>query len=122
MRAAIATGRFVSLCTIQKPDGLYGTSGAPSGRFTNVDGLVDIPCTAPPPSNASLQSTEVRALSDIMASELKHVLLNGYYPALEAGKSAGWVALLDGVPYFIMGAESDSQGTQTRMEVRHSIV
>ena len=118
MPEAIKTGLFVSLCTIQAPSGIFNASGAPDGNYVDVAGLVDIPCTAPPPSEIRIQSTELKGLAEIMAAQLKHVLLNGYYPTLEAGIRSGWQAVIDGTVYDALGAESDSQGTQTRMEVK----
>ena len=120
MPQAIATGLFVSLFTAQKPSGNLGPSGAPDGTYVNVSGLVDIPCTAPPPSDARIQATEVRELEVIISSQLKHVLLNGYYPALESGIQSGWQAIIDGTTYICLGAESDSQGQLTRVEVKIS--
>lgn len=118
MPEAVATGRFGSLFTAQQPSGNLGPSGAPDGTFVDVVGLVDIPCTAPPPSSARIQATEVKELEEIMAAQLKHVLLNGYYPTLEAGVQAGWQCIIDGVAYDMLGAESDSQGQMTHAEVR----
>ena len=118
MGEAQITETFVSRCTIERPSGNFGPSGAPDNLFVAITGLVDIPCMAPPPSALRIQATEQKALAEIMASEMKHVLLNGWYPAIEGGVSHGWRAVIDGTPYDILGAESDSQGTQTRMEVR----
>ena len=36
MQRANASGLFVSLCTIQQPDGLFIDAGQPSGNFVNV--------------------------------------------------------------------------------------
>lgn len=119
---AITEGRFQSLCTIQAPDGAYGPSGAPSNNYVNVAGLVGLSCQDEPPSMARIQATEVKALADIMSLNLRHVLLAGYYPAI--AQNTNWRAVItaaDGVTvvvYDILGAESDSQGQFTRMEVR----
>ena len=118
MPEAIRTGLFVSLCTIQAPSGGFGPSGAPVGPYADVAGLVNIPCTAPPPGETRILSTEVKELAEIMAAQLKHVLLDNYYPTLEAGVRVGWQALIDGTAYDILGAESDSNGQMTRMEVK----
>jgi len=124
MPTAVATGLFVSLFTAQAPDGLLGPTGAPSGNYANVAGLVGIPCTAPPTSDERIQADEVRKLEEIIASELHHVLLDGYYPALDAGwrgqgtPPGAWQAVVDGVAYIIMGVESDSQNQMTRVQVR----
>src|ERR1039458_899152 len=115
MPGAVSTGLFVSLFTAQAPSGTLGPSGSPDGLYSDVAGLVGIPCTAPPTSELRIQATEVRELEQIVASELHHVLLNSYYPALEAGwrgdgvPPGAWQAVVDGVAYIIMGVESDSQ-------------
>lgn len=118
MTEAVATGLFGSLCTLQQPSGNLGPSGAPDGTYADVVGLVDIACTAPPPSEARIQATEVKAMAEIMAVELKHVLLSGYYPACEGGAAVGWRAVVDGVDYDLLGAESDSQGMMTRLAIK----
>lgn len=114
MPQARDTGLFVSLCTIQQPSGVFGPSGAPDGLWVDVTGLVEIPCTAPPISEARLQSTEVKALAEIMSRNILHVLLNGFY----APVSPAWRAVIDGTAYDILGTEHDSQSQMTRMEVQ----
>lgn len=122
MPEAATMGRFESLCTIQAPDGLFGPSGAPSGNYANVAGLIAIACQDEAPSMARIQATEVKALAEIMALNLRHVLLDGYYPTI--AQNTQWRATItaaDGVTvttYDILGAESDSQGQMTRMQVR----
>lgn len=120
MPQAVATGSFTSLATIQKPDGLLGPSGAPSGTYTNVPGLVNIPCMDAVPSMARVQATEVKALADIMSKGLRHMLLNGYYPEStpDGQIPSYWRAVVDGITYDILGVEHDSQGTQTRLELQ----
>lgn len=133
MPLANASGLFVSLFTAQEPDGVFGQTGAPSGSYVDVAGLVDIPCTAPPETQGSIQATEVRALEEITSSELHHVLLNGYYPTLDQGwrgeladATGAWICQITwkGEPYAynIMGVESDSQSTQTRVKVKLATV
>ena len=125
MPAAIATGLFVSLFTAQEPRPTQGPNGAIEFDYVNVAGLIDIACTAPPTSTSDIQATEVRALEDITASEMHHVLLAGYYPTLDAGwrgenadGKGAWIALIDGFQYEISGVESDSQSQMTRMRVK----
>ena len=131
MPAAILTGCFVSLFTAQEPVPTVGPTGAVAFDYVNVSDstLIDVPCTAPPPSPASITATEVRALEEITASELHHVLLNGYYPQLDAGwrgenvdGKGAWIALIDGFQYEISGVESDSQKQMTRMTVKLATV
>lgn len=120
MPEAIATGLFDSLATIQAPDGSFGASGAPSGNYVDVSGLVAIACIDAPPSDARIQATEAKSLADQLSLNMRHVLLSGYYPTIETD----WRAVItksDGttvVIYDIMGAESDSQTQMTRLEVR----
>ena len=57
MPRAIETGLFVSLCTIQQPDGNYGPSGQPSGVYVDVSGLVEIPCMSAVPSDSRIQAS-----------------------------------------------------------------
>ena len=111
-------GLWPSLCTIQQPTGALGASGAPANTFQDVAGMVNIPCTDAPPMPSRIQSTEVKALEEIMARQIRHVVLSGPYPALEAGVAAGWRAVIDEVVYDIMGAEGDSHAQMTRMECR----
>ena len=118
MPQAIATGLFVSLCTIQAPTGNLGVTGAPDGTYADVSGLVNIPCIDAVFSPSSIQATEVKALQDIMASGFRHVLLNGSYDSIIAGTGVGWRAIVDNVTYDLLGAEPDSQTTQTRLHLR----
>ena len=79
-------GLFDSLCTIQVPDGVLGASGAPSGNFVNVAGLIpagnigvnliNIPCMESVPSTARVQATEVKDLAEIMVGVLGSNLTN----------------------------------------------
>lgn len=126
MPAATLTGLFSSLCTIQQPDGALIGAGQPSGTFTNVAGLVNIPCVDAPPSIARVQATEVKAIAEIMSIGLRHILLNGYYANIIGGNLSatglGWRAIVDGITYDILGAEADSQLTQTRLDLRLATV
>ena len=125
MPAAVESGLFVSLFTAQEPVPTIGPTGAVEFDYTDVAGLVNIPCMAPPESPGSITATEVLALEEITASELHHVLLNGYYPALDAGwrgensdGKGAWIARIDGFNYEISGVESDSQSVMTRVRVK----
>jgi hypothetical protein len=118
MPSALATGLFISLCTLQQPSGNTGPSGAPDGTWVDVPGLVNIPCMAPPISSAAITADEVRTLAEVLAFEIKHVLLNRRYPAAEGGAAVGWRAVVDGTNYTLMGAESDSQDVMTRLRIK----
>jgi len=124
MPAAIATGLFVSLFTAMEPVPVIGPTGAVEFDYTPVSGLMNIPCIAAPESPANIVATEVRALTEITASEIRHVLLDSWYPQLDAGwrgensdDKGAWIAMIDGFNYEISGVESDSQTTQTRIKV-----
>jgi hypothetical protein len=122
MPASQATGLFPALCTIQTPDGTFTASRAPSNNWISVSGMIGIPCQDEPPSVTRVQATEVKDLAEIMAKGLRHVLLNGSFPALVALKFNGQVRAVitdkqgNAVTYEILGAESDSQSMQTRFE------
>ena len=113
MTEAVATGRFVSLCTLQAPSGVFTASGAPDGVYVPVDGLVDLPCTAPP-----LASGETRTLQDIEALDHNTVLLEGYFPTIDEGWRNGWQAVVDGVAYILFGVRGDSQSQMTELTVK----
>jgi hypothetical protein len=115
---AYATGLFVSLFSAQQPSGNLGPSGAPDGTWIPIAGLSNIPCTAPPPSEARIAATEVKALEEILTLQIKHVLLNNYFPQLNGASDMDWRCLIDGVAYDILGVEHDSQKQMTRLEVR----
>jgi hypothetical protein len=117
MPLAIQTGLFVSLFTALQPPTRQGPTGNIIGDWTPIPGLIDIACTAPPLRDASITATEARELEQILAKEFKHVLLSGWYPQLEQGIATGWRCLVDGNELVMLGAESDSQFTQTRVRV-----
>lgn len=118
MPQAVATGLYRSLATFQAPDGTQGPTGEPTGTYTPVDGLVNIPCMDAPSSMAFIRALEEQSVTDILAKGLRRVALNGYYPAAIAGWRQGWRVIVDGTVYDILGAEADSQRTQTRMELQ----
>ena len=123
-----------TLATFQAPDGTHDSFGAPGQGYVDVAGLVNIPCTAPPPSDARVQATEVRALAEIAGSEMHHVSIVGYYPTLDLGwRGEGtppgpWRVLLgdndgsghlvNGFAYDIQGVEFDSMSQTTRVQVK----
>ena len=118
MPEALATGLFVSLFTAQQPDGVFGSTGAPDGGYINVVGLVNIPCMSPPLSEARISANEMKTIEEVAATELHHVLLNSWYPTLDAGWRNGWRCIVDGTAYDILGVESDSQMQMTRVLIR----
>ena len=127
----VYSGLYNSLCTIQQPSGNLTTDGAADGTYTNIAGLVDIPCMDAVLSDGSIQATEAKELTEIMSKSYRHVSLNGYYPSLitgagfaggPGGAALGWQAIVDGVTYDLLGAEADSQNTQTRLKLKLVII
>lgn len=124
MPRATATGLFSCLFTAQEPAGTFGPSGAPSGAFSDVAGLVNIACMQAVTSEIRITATEEKSVSNILSLDSDHVLLDAYYPTLEAGWRAGWrcqITLPDGETVEtrdILGVEHDSQTQMTRVAVR----
>ena len=122
MPQVIDTGLLDSFFTAQAPDGAQTSTGAPSGNYVDVIGLQQIPCNDAVQSTGGISPTEVRELKEIMDKAMRHVMLDAYYPALTVGWRAGWravVTLPDGTSqtYDIIGCETDSQVTHTRVEL-----
>ncbi len=112
---ALAAGMFPNLCTIQAVPGTLDSLGAPIQTFADVSGLVGIPChNAPVSSGEGLSgSDELRMRDRVDTRQRRHVLLAGYFPTIEMGNRA----VVDGVPFNIVGIESDAFNSQTRLEV-----
>lgn len=127
MAAALATGLFVSRISFEAPDGLLGPSGAPSGVYVAISGLQRIQCMDAPDSvdRYNIEATDTRTPAEIYASSLRHVLLNRYYSQLSPSTNWGDVAWRARVVnaqgeeglYDVVGAEPDSQTTQTRVKL-----
>jgi hypothetical protein len=113
--AAVATGLLVSVASFAAPSGNC-PNGTPDGVYVAVSGLQNIPCTAPPPSNAKVTATEVKELEKVTSMRFHHVWLGAWYPQIES--QTDWRVTIDGTDWDVMGAESDSQHTQTRVMVR----
>lgn len=115
MPQAALAGTFSSLVTFQRPDLTpRGPTGNLPGTFSNVTGLVNLPCMDAPPSIARVQATEMRDVAEIMAKGLRTILLDTCFTDAAMWAGNGYVANIDGVAYTLMGAENDSQLTQTR--------
>jgi len=118
MPAAVATGEFRSLLSVQAPT---PASGAISGTYTPVSGLQNIACKDAPESFGGLSVLEVKALPEVSSMSTRHVLLDKWYPLLSPATNwgnIGWQAVVDGNVYDILGAENDSDFTQTRLKLR----
>lgn len=120
MPAALATGLFVSECTIQRPSGTLTSSGAPDGNWTTVSGLSDLRCMNAPrnPQAAVITADERRGDHDIIARTEYHCLLESHYPTIQEN----WRAVVDGSAYDIAGVEHDSQAQMTRLRLRKAVV
>jgi hypothetical protein len=118
MERALASGLFVSRCSIMQPDGTLIDAGQPSGAYIPVGEMQNIPCTAAPTSDIRITANQQRTQDDIQAFAPLHVSLAGYYPTIKEGVSQGWIAVIDGSVYTLLGAESSSQGQITRLSVR----
>lgn len=122
MPAAFSTGLFVSLCTITVPSTTQGPTGNPVGTYTPLPEAVNIPCMDAPPSPARINATEIRDVAEIMAKGMRHVLLNQCFLDAPNWAGAGYLATVDGVVYELLGAENDSQTTQTRLDLQLATV
>ena len=118
MQQAIGSGLFVSLCTVQQPSTTQGPTGNPLNVFTNIAGLINIPCMDAPPSMARIQATEMKDVAEILSKGLRHVLLNQCFPDAINWSGRAYRVVIDGVTYDLMGAEVDSQLTQTRLDLQ----
>lgn len=120
MPAALETGLFVSLVTIQQPIGEQTADGSPiatggdSGDgWNNVPGLVNIPAMNGPEADARIRAKTDRNVDYIEGFQFRHLLLGGWYPQVE--QFDNWRVIVDGQAYDPIGVESDSQRTQTRL-------
>lgn len=125
MREFRRSGFARSFCTIQSPPSDLTPSGGigPLDQYTDVPGLVHIPCMDAPPTDKGVKgasyATSVESESD------RKVLLDNYYPQLSSDTNwgdIGWIAMIDStdegdaqVVYRLVGAECDSQRTQTHL-------
>lgn len=120
MPIARGSGLFVDRISFQMPDGILGNAGEPSGDYLDVAGLTNIPCMdAPQPfSEARISASKVRTPTEVEEISSRHVLLNDWYPTVEVNWRYGMRAVIAGVQFDMCAAESDSQHTQTRLELK----
>lgn len=118
MPQANIAGMFPSLATLQTLDQTQGPTGNPVGTWSNVAGVIDIPCKDAPASIARIQATEMKDVAEIMSKGLRHVLLNQCF--INAPNWAAMAARLvvDGFTYEVLGAENDSNTIQTRVDLQ----
>jgi len=122
MDAALATGLFVSLCTIQAPP---DTVNAQGGQNLNPADFVDISTEL---TNIPCMQAVITVIRPDITDEVKlgrytkernvsHILLYGYFPQI----LQRYQAVIDGVPHDILAVEWSSQkttGKQTRLAVQ----
>lgn len=116
--AIYAAGLFPSLATLQAPSATPGPTGNPVNAFTDVSGLINLPCQDAPPSVARVAATEVKAVAEIMSKGMRHVTLMGYFEDARDWSSYGYRAVIDGVIFDLIGAEGSSLDMQTRMDLQ----
>lgn len=115
--ALLASGLLSSLCTIKTPPETFTDSGAldPDALYADLAGHVDIPCIAAPlMTTDKVGIDEIKLRNETETLGLLHVLLGGYYPAIQTD----YRAEIDGVDWDIVTVDSDSQGKTTRLAVR----
>ena len=118
----LASGLCISLITIQEPSGTLTGSGSPNRVYVDVAGLVDLTCMAAPLTTGSIVANEVKTMTQILAQNNGHCFMPSYHPEIINGYMNGWRAIVDGVAYDILGAENDSQRTQTRLKLELSSI
>lgn len=123
MPQAVATGLFSSLASFTAPPTTQGPTGNPTGAFVAITGLQDLACMDAPESIGRPSVNEAKSIPDIEAARYRHVLLSACYPQLRDGAGLAWrCAVVDSLGnstlYDLLGAEDDSQSTQTRVKLQ----
>jgi hypothetical protein len=118
MQAARNTGLFVSLASFYQPSTTQGPTGNPTGAYTPVAGLQNIPCMDAPEREGQPAAHEQKSIDQILAEGYRHVLLNAYYAAAFNAAESGWRVYIDGTAYDLTGAEADSQRQMTRLRLQ----
>lgn len=119
LTAVDQAGLWKSLCNIsRRPD--PETNAGPLGQvatsvYVAVAGLQNIQCMKSPLVEQRPDITDAVKQPDMSRERLKfHVLLRGYFPAVQQFDKA----TVDGVAYEVFSAEPDSQHIMTRLAVR----
>lgn len=122
MPTAYRSGLMPSLATLQVQSQTQGSTGNFLDTWNNVDGLINIACQDAPESTARIQATEVKGVADILSKGMRHVLLRQFFPDCMNWSAKGYRCVIDGVVYDLLGAEPDSQSTQTRLDLQLATV
>jgi hypothetical protein len=116
MPKVVASGLLVSTCVIQAPSGAVTAYNQPDGTFVDI---LTAQCEdAPLGFGGGIDANETKQLSDTLAGGYRHVFLAAYYPQIPTGTGSGWRAVIDGTVYDLLGAENDSQRSQTRLRLQ----
>jgi len=126
LATAYETAQLTDLATFIQPPGVFDPAGQPdpTAPYVPVTGFVAIPAKKAPVSNLRIQATEVKALAEIMSSQLVHLLLGGYYPTIK--DNTQWRVMIwaqgddfsTAQQYDVLGAESDSSKQMTRVQCK----
>lgn len=103
---------FPSLCTIQQDEGLTDAHGVVVENWQNLVDHVDIPCAHGPD-----KGTEVKQPDQTYVVSNYIISLRGYYPMITEKMRA----VVSGVAYDILLAQSSSHGKTTRLLARKVI-
>jgi hypothetical protein len=120
IQSVAITGLFASVCNIYSrpgdPDAFVNDEGQVDlTNLVSVDGLQNIQCMRAPLVDGRVNPNFTERQADSTHEyQLTHVLLDGYYPAIEKR----FFAEVDGDFYEIRNAEPDSQKTMTRLALR----
>ncbi len=110
--AMMAPTFYVSTCTIQQATETPDPLGQPIPAWANVPGLVNLPC-AIAPFGGSTEASQRNRSDSIIDAATHAIAIAGYYPTI-VNKQRAVVA---GVAYDIVGAETDSHSAMTRLRV-----
>lgn len=103
---------FRHLCTIEVATEEANSFGEVNRTWAELSNHERIPCTVGPlPGQPAPQ--ERRRQDGTMAFETHHIVLRGYYPDIDSEHRA----VVNGVVYNILTAESDSHRETTRLRV-----
>lgn len=121
MPLAIASGLFVSLASFSQPVATQGPTGNPTGDYVPVADMQNVQCMDAPLSVGKPTATEARRIEDILSESFRHVLIPSRHTILAKAAERGWrvTVVTSGYSalYDLLGAEADSQGTQTRLHL-----
>ncbi len=110
--ATMAPTFYISTCTIQVATETPDALGQPIPAWADVVGLVALPC-AVAPFGGSTEASQHNRSDSIIDAATHAIAIAGYYPTI-VNKMRAVVA---GMNYDIVGAETDSHAKMTRLRV-----